>query len=66
MIGVWLTKTNGDALKAHQVQAYMDIAARRGYESVDDAVNRFHTSVVVHLDSPTSRRTPAKESTTTA
>ncbi|WP_406148828.1 TerD family protein [Streptomyces sp. NBC_01012] len=28
------TKTNGNALKADQVQAYMDIAARRGYESV--------------------------------
>ncbi|MET8023582.1 TerD family protein [Streptomyces avermitilis] len=28
------TKTNGNALKADQVQAYMDIAARRGYETV--------------------------------
>jgi stress response protein SCP2 len=28
------TKTNGSALKAEQVQAYMDIAARRGYEAV--------------------------------
>ena len=28
------TKTNGNALKADQVQAYMDIAARRGYEAV--------------------------------
>ncbi|MFI1221589.1 MULTISPECIES: TerD family protein [unclassified Streptomyces] len=28
------TKTNGNALKSDQVQAYMDIAARRGYESV--------------------------------
>ncbi|MEU8703717.1 TerD family protein [Streptomyces sp. NPDC048565] len=28
------TKTNGNALKPDQVQAYMDIAARRGYESV--------------------------------
>ncbi|MGW4675690.1 TerD family protein [Streptomyces sp. NPDC004324] len=28
------TKTNGSALKADQVQAYMDIAARRGYEAV--------------------------------
>ncbi|GAA3209356.1 TerD family protein [Streptomyces thermocoprophilus] len=28
------TKTNGNALKAEQVQAYMDIAARRGYEAV--------------------------------
>ncbi|GAQ66103.1 MULTISPECIES: TerD family protein [Streptomyces] len=27
-------KTNGNALKAEQVQAYMDIAARRGYEAV--------------------------------
>ncbi|MCT9080279.1 TerD family protein [Streptomyces fulvoviolaceus] len=27
-------KTNGNALKADQVQAYMDIAARRGYEAV--------------------------------
>ncbi|MEU5774562.1 TerD family protein [Streptomyces venezuelae] len=28
------TKTNGNALKAEQVQAYTDIAARRGYEAV--------------------------------
>ncbi|MGW1891135.1 TerD family protein [Streptomyces sp. NPDC002004] len=28
------TKTNGNPLKADQVQAYMDIAARRGYEAV--------------------------------
>ncbi|QQC90432.1 TerD family protein [Streptomyces alfalfae] len=28
------TKTNGNGLKAEQVQAYMDIAARRGYEAV--------------------------------
>ncbi|MFE9771328.1 TerD family protein [Streptomyces sp. NPDC005931] len=28
------TKTNGNAIKAEQVQAYMDIAARRGYEAV--------------------------------
>ncbi|MEW2528184.1 TerD family protein [Streptomyces sp. NPDC047071] len=28
------TKTNGNALRAEQVQAYMDIATRRGYEAV--------------------------------
>ncbi|GHC72052.1 stress response protein, TerZ- and CABP1 [Streptomyces flavofungini] len=28
------TKTNGNALKPEQVQAYMDIATRRGYEAV--------------------------------
>ncbi|MDG9717097.1 TerD family protein [Streptomyces sp. DH24] len=28
------TKTNGNSLKSEQVQAYMDIAARRGYEAV--------------------------------
>jgi hypothetical protein len=28
------TKTNGNALKPDQVQAYMDIATRRGYEAV--------------------------------
>ncbi|WP_409234909.1 TerD family protein [Streptomyces sp. PA5.6] len=28
------TKTNGNGLKAEQVQAYTDIAARRGYEAV--------------------------------
>ncbi|MDT0318032.1 TerD family protein [Streptomyces millisiae] len=28
------TKTNGNALKSDQVQAYVDIAARRGYEAV--------------------------------
>ncbi|MFG3285945.1 TerD family protein [Streptomyces sp. NPDC048111] len=28
------TKTNGNALKSERIQAYMDIAARRGYEAV--------------------------------
>ncbi|MFJ6988254.1 MULTISPECIES: TerD family protein [unclassified Streptomyces] len=28
------TKTNGNALRSEQVQAYMDIATRRGYEAV--------------------------------
>ncbi|MFK4150028.1 TerD family protein [Streptomyces sp. NPDC004065] len=28
------TKTNGNSLRSEQVQAYMDIAARRGYEAV--------------------------------
>ncbi|CAM5450309.1 TerD family protein OS=Streptomyces rimosus subsp. rimosus (strain ATCC / DSM 40260 / JCM 4667/ NRRL 2234) OX=1265868 GN=SRIM_022475 PE=3 SV=1 [Streptomyces rimosus subsp. rimosus] len=28
------TKTNGNPLKSEQVQDYMDIAARRGYEAV--------------------------------
>ncbi|AYG83567.1 General stress protein 16U [Streptomyces hundungensis] len=28
------TKTNGNPLKGEQIQAYMDIAARRGYEAV--------------------------------
>lgn len=33
------TKTNGNALKADQVQAYMDIAARRGYEAAITLTN---------------------------
>lgn len=33
------TKTNGNALKTEQVQAYMDIAARRGYEAVITLTN---------------------------
>ncbi|MGV9619133.1 TerD family protein [Streptomyces tendae] len=33
------TKTNGNALKGDQVQAYMDIAARRGYEAVITLTN---------------------------
>lgn len=33
------TKTNGNALKADQVQAYMDISARRGYEAVITLTN---------------------------
>ncbi|MFF8366880.1 TerD family protein [Rhodococcus erythropolis] len=32
--------------------------------SVDDAVHRFYTTVVVHLDTPTTRRTPSKERAT--
>ncbi|MDQ0491344.1 hypothetical protein QO019_006241, partial [Streptomyces thermodiastaticus] len=31
--------------------------------SVDDAVHRFYTTVVVHLDAPAGRRTPSKERT---
>ncbi|MFF7385558.1 TerD family protein [Streptomyces griseoluteus] len=33
------TKTNGNPLKSEQVQAYMDIAARRGYEAVITLTN---------------------------
>ncbi|MFG2679749.1 TerD family protein [Streptomyces sp. NPDC048392] len=33
------TKTNGNALRTDQVQAYMDIAARRGYEAVITLTN---------------------------
>ena len=33
--------------------------------SVDDAVQRFYTTVVAHLDTATARRTPAKERATT-
>ncbi|MFG2640857.1 TerD family protein [Streptomyces sp. NPDC048370] len=33
------TKTNGNPLKAEQVQNYMDIAARRGYEAVITLAN---------------------------
>ncbi|MGA5652071.1 TerD family protein [Streptomyces seoulensis] len=33
------TKTNGNALRTEQVQAYMDIAARRGYEAVITLTN---------------------------
>ncbi|MFD8543767.1 TerD family protein [Streptomyces sp. NPDC059649] len=33
------TKTNGHPLKAEQVQAYLDIAARRGYEAVITLTN---------------------------
>ncbi|MFG3047186.1 TerD family protein [Streptomyces sp. NPDC048241] len=33
------TKTNGNALRSDQVQAYMDIAARRGYEAVITLTN---------------------------
>lgn len=33
------TKTNGNPLKPDQVQAYMDIAARRGYEAVITLTN---------------------------
>ncbi|MFJ4472800.1 TerD family protein [Streptomyces sp. NPDC089424] len=33
------TKTNGNGVKAEQVQAYVDIAARRGYEAVITLTN---------------------------
>ncbi|MBE1598714.1 hypothetical protein H4687_004843 [Streptomyces stelliscabiei] len=34
--------------------------------SVDDAVHRFYASVLIHLDRPAPRRTPAEERTVTA
>ncbi|MEU0007790.1 TerD family protein [Streptomyces sp. NPDC006314] len=45
------TKTNGNALKADQVQAYMDIAARRGYEAVITLSNdvALEGSPLVHM-----------------
>lgn len=48
------TKTNGNALKPDQVQAYMDIAARRGYEAVitlsDDVALEGSPLVDVRID----------------
>ncbi|MEU9629615.1 hypothetical protein ACFZDB_06280 [Streptomyces luteogriseus] len=34
------------------------------FRSVDDAVDRFHSSVMVHLDAPAAGRTAGKERVT--
>ncbi|GGV65318.1 stress response protein, TerZ- and CABP1 [Streptomyces massasporeus] len=50
------TKTNGNPLKSDQVQAYMDIAARRGYEAVITLSNDVALEGSPLVDVKTDRR----------
>ncbi|MEV7302472.1 TerD family protein [Streptomyces clavifer] len=62
-----LPKDNGTKITGFRLSLLKSMGSGRGnaetgfIRSVDDAVHRFYTNVVVHLDAPTARRTPSKE-----
>ncbi|MEV6612895.1 TerD family protein [Streptomyces sp. NPDC051051] len=62
-----LPKDNGTKITGFRLSLLKSMGSGRGnaetgfIRSVDDAVQRFYTTVVVHLDTPTTRRTPSKE-----
>lgn len=66
-----LPKDNGTQIAGFRLSLVKSMGSSRGnaessfIRSVDDAVHRFYTTVVVHLDGTTPRRTPSKEGTTT-
>lgn len=62
-----LPKDNGARITGFRLSLLKSMGSGRGnaesgfIRSVDDAVHRFYTTVVVHLDAPTARRAPSKE-----
>ncbi|MFJ8712264.1 TerD family protein [Streptomyces violaceus] len=62
-----LPKDNATRITGFRLSLFKGMGSGRGsaesgfIRSVDDAVQRFHSSVVVHLDAPASGRTAAKE-----
>ncbi|MBT2443452.1 TerD family protein [Streptomyces sp. ISL-36] len=62
-----LPKNNDTHIAGFRLSLFKSMGSSRGnaesgfIRSVDDAVHRFYTSVVVHLDSPTPRRASTKE-----
>ncbi|MFC9851668.1 TerD family protein [Streptomyces prasinus] len=66
-----LPKDNGTKITGFRLSLFKSMGSGRGsaetgfIRSVDDAVHRFYTTVVVHLDVPTTRRAPSKEHATT-
>ncbi|MFJ3836855.1 TerD family protein [Streptomyces sp. NPDC054904] len=62
-----LPQNNNTRITGFRLSLFKSMGSSRGnaetgfIRSVDDAVHRFYTSVVVHLDSPTSRQAPLKE-----
>ncbi|WP_399880277.1 TerD family protein [Streptomyces sp. BBFR51] len=66
-----LPKDNGTKITGFRLSLLKSMGSGRGnaetgfIRSVDDAVNRFYTTVVVHLDTATTRRTPSKDRSTT-
>ncbi|MEU0893380.1 TerD family protein [Streptomyces massasporeus] len=68
--GDLLPKGNSTRITGFRLSLFKGMGSGRGsaesgfIRSVDDAVHRFHTSVVVHLDAPAAGRTAAKERAT--
>ncbi|MGV9559436.1 TerD family protein [Streptomyces sp. NPDC003401] len=66
-----LPKDSGTRITGFRLSLLKGMGSGRGnaesgfIRSVDDAVHRFYTTVVVHLDAPTTSRTPSREHTTT-
>ncbi|MFE0704027.1 TerD family protein [Streptomyces sp. NPDC058872] len=66
-----LPRNNAAQLTGFRLSLFKSMGSSRGnaasgfIRSVDDAVHRFHNSVVVHLDRPAPRQTSAKERTGT-
>lgn len=62
-----LPKDNGARITGFRLSLLKSMGSGRGnaesgfIRSVDDAVHRFYTTVVVHLDAPSARRAPSKE-----
>ncbi len=66
-----LPQQNDTRITGFRLSLFKSMGSSRGnaesgfIRSVDDAVHRFHSTVVVHLDRLTPRQAPAKESTGT-
>ncbi|MFJ8789473.1 TerD family protein [Streptomyces sp. NPDC102462] len=66
-----LPKDNGTQITGFRLSLFRGMGSSRGnaesgfIRSVDDAVHRFYTTVVAHLDGPTPHRTPTRKPTTT-
>lgn len=66
-----LPKQNDTRITGFRLSLFKSMGSSRGnaesgfIRSVDDAVHRFHNTVVVHLDRLTPRQAPAQESTGT-
>ncbi|GGW53974.1 hypothetical protein FHS32_004983 [Streptomyces albaduncus] len=66
-----LPKNNNAKVTGFRLSLLKSMGSGRGnaetgfIRSVDDAVHRFYTAVVVHLDAPTTRRAPSRERATT-
>ncbi|MEU6353813.1 TerD family protein [Streptomyces sp. NPDC047072] len=62
-----LPKNSATAITGFRLSLFRNMGNSRGgaetgfIRSVDEAVHRFYTSVMIHLDAPPARRTPAKE-----
>ncbi|MEV7794333.1 TerD family protein [Streptomyces sp. NPDC087512] len=67
-----LPKDNAARITGFRLSLFKGMGSGRGnaetgfIRSVDDAVHRFHTTVVTHLDTPAARRAPARERPTAA